>query len=176
MEKRTVAGKHSLFLHTAIVHYSNKWVVYTKSWLLIHKTVKWKNKYIFLICYCFSVFCSCNEDSIDKQSDCIRSNWRLWNSDDVAAANLVTKLSFEGNLTDSKIAFLVSLEKIATAGIKGTLIQGPALRKVCYSKCDNHNHITKWFYILFWMNSANTVAPQLQDRKRSAKFLASWDP
>jgi hypothetical protein len=35
---------------------------------------------------------------------------------DVAAANLVTKLSFEGNLTDSKIAFLVSLEKMLLYG------------------------------------------------------------
>jgi hypothetical protein len=34
-----VAGKHSLFPIPQSFD-SNKWVVYTKSWLLIHKTVK----------------------------------------------------------------------------------------------------------------------------------------
>jgi hypothetical protein len=49
-------------------------------------------------------FISCNQDSIDKVNSPIayESIGGFENSDDIAAANLITKFSFENSISDSK--------------------------------------------------------------------------
>ena len=65
-----------------------------------------KNKYIFLFASVLvsQFFVSCNEDSIDKVNAPIayEAIGGYESSDDVAAANLITKFSFEDNISDSK--------------------------------------------------------------------------
>jgi hypothetical protein len=63
-----------------------------------------KNKYIYLFLFWFHNFISCNQDSIDKVNSPIayESIGGFENSDDIAAANLITKFSFENSISDSK--------------------------------------------------------------------------
>jgi hypothetical protein len=57
-------------------------------------------------------------------------------------SNLIYEIDFEGNLTDSKIAFLVSLEKmLLSAGIKGMLIQGPVLKYIATTTITSLNNL-----------------------------------
>ena len=64
-----------------------------------------KNKSIFLLSFVLAstLFVGC-EDSIDKVNSPIpyESIGGYENSDDVAAAHLVSKFSFDGNIADSK--------------------------------------------------------------------------
>jgi hypothetical protein len=65
-----------------------------------------KKKIHLLIYFCsgFTIFISCNQDSIDKVNSPIayESIGGFENSDDIAAANLITKFSFENSISDSK--------------------------------------------------------------------------
>jgi hypothetical protein len=65
-----------------------------------------KNKYVYLFTSVLvsQFFISCNQDSIDKVNSPIayESIGGFENSDDIAAANLITKFSFENSISDSK--------------------------------------------------------------------------
>jgi hypothetical protein len=88
-----------------------------------------KNKYIFLLSFVLAApfFVSC-EDSIDKVNSPIpyESIGGYENSDDVAASHLVSKFSFDGNITDSKngITDGVGTNVTYEAGVKGQAYKG----------------------------------------------------
>jgi hypothetical protein len=62
------------------------------------------NTSTYLLLFWFHNFISCNQDSIDKVNSPIayESIGGFENSDDIAAANLITKFSFENSISDSK--------------------------------------------------------------------------
>jgi hypothetical protein len=78
----------------------------TQNQVINLKTVKMKkNKYIYLFTSVLvsQFFISCNQDSIDKVNSPIAyESGGFENSDDIAAANLITKFSFENSISDSK--------------------------------------------------------------------------
>ena len=88
-----------------------------------------KNKSIFMLSFVLAstLFVSC-EDSIDKVNSPIpyESIGGYENSDDVAAAHLVSKFSFDENLEDSKgnITGLDAMNIAYANGVKGNAYQG----------------------------------------------------
>lgn len=123
-----------------------------------------KYKYVFLFAFVIvaQFFASCNDESIDKVNDPIPYEpiGGYEKSDEVAANHLVTKLSFDNNLTDSKANI---------TGMVGTLVgYGVGIKSNAYSGSSTEaryaigNGTTKItglnsFTISFWLNSANTV-------------------
>jgi hypothetical protein len=139
-----------------------------------------KNKYIFLFVSLIAsqFFVSCNEDSIDEVNSLIayEAIGGYENSDDVAAANLVTKLSFEGNLTDTKnsISGFVGKNVAFTAGIKGNAYSGSSSQER-YAIANATTKITSLnnFAFSFWLNSANTVDPATAGQGKGAQGIFS---
>lgn len=139
-----------------------------------------KNKYIFLFASVMvvSFFVSCNEDSIDKVNAPIPYEpiGGYENSDAIAAANLVTKLSFEDNLTDSKnnISGIAGNNVAYGIGIKGNAYSGSSSQEryaigVATAKITALNSFT----ISFWMNTANTVDPATPGQGKGAQGIFS---
>lgn len=114
-----------------------------------------------LVASLFLVSC---QDSIDRDNLPIpyASIGGYVNSDDVAAENLVAKLSFEDNLSDkmNNITSPVSAGVEYSAGQKGKAYNGSASAEK-YAVANASEAITKLnaFTFSFWMKSANTVPP-----------------
>jgi hypothetical protein len=139
-----------------------------------------KNKYIFL---CASVVVaqflgSCNEDSIDKVNSPITYEkvGGYESSDAIAATNLITKLSFENNLADSKnnISGFVGSNMAYGIGIKGNAYSGSNSQER-YVTADATSKVTTLnsFTISFWMNTANTVDPATPGQGKGAQGIFS---
>lgn len=122
-----------------------------------------KYKSIFFLSFVLAsgVFVSC-EDSIDKENKPIPYEpiGGYDNSDDVAATHLVSKLSFEGDLTDSKsnITGMEGMNVSYATGVKGNAYQGSS-SVARYAVGNAAAKITSLndYSISFWMNTANTV-------------------
>ncbi|RKT00399.1 LamG domain-containing protein [Flavobacterium sp. 123] len=97
-----------------------------------------KNKYIFLFASVLvsQFFVSCNEDSIDKVNSPIpyEAIGGYDTSDDIAASNLISKLSFEDNIIDSKngISGGVGTDVSYDTGIKGKAYKGSTSSFIAY--------------------------------------------
>lgn len=123
-----------------------------------------KYKSIFLLSSIIAAqfFASCNEDSIDKINSPIayEAIGGYENSDDIAPNHLVTKLSFENNLTDSKsnITGIAGTNVAYGTGIKGNAYSGSS-SQARYAIGNATAKITglNSFTVSFWMNTANTV-------------------
>jgi hypothetical protein len=118
-----------------------KRIVYTKSRLLILKTVKMKkiNTSTYLLLFWFHIFISCNQDSIDKVNSPIAyESIGFENSDDIAAANLITKFSFENSISDSKNGITGGVGGCSYApGIKEEAYQGSSSSFIAYNNVAN---------------------------------------
>jgi len=118
-----------------------------------------KNKYIFLFASVLAsqFFVSCNEDSIDKVNSPIayESIGGYENSDDIAASNLVTKLSFEDNVTDSKggITGGVGTNVTYGTGIKGKAYKGSSSSFIAYSTVASSVVALKSITVSMWINT-----------------------
>lgn len=123
-----------------------------------------KHRYIFLFASVIAMqfFGSCNEESIDKVNDPIPYDpiGGYEKSDDIAANNLISKLSFEMALTDSKnnITNAVGTNSNYGEGAKSYAYLGSSSQNA-YMVGDASTAITglNSFTISFWLNSANTV-------------------
>jgi hypothetical protein len=122
------------------------------------------NKYILLLTSVVvsQSFVSCAGDSIDTVNSPIayESIGGYENSDDIAVDNLLVKLSFEDNLTDSKSSITSEGTNIAYAtGIKGRAYSGSS-SEARYAIGTATSAITSLnnYTISFWMNTANTVS------------------
>jgi hypothetical protein len=139
-----------------------------------------KNKYIFLFASVIAMqfFGSCNEESIDKVNAPIPYEpiGGYENSDDIAADNLVSKFSFENNLTDSKGNISNPLEtNIGYAeGAKGNAYNGSSSQER-YFVGNASAAITSLnsFTFSFWMNTANTVDPATPGQGKGAQGIFS---
>jgi hypothetical protein len=137
-----------------------------------------KNKYIFLFASVIIAlfFGSCNGDSIDKVNAPIAYEkiGGYETSDDVAASNLISKLSFENNLTDSKAAITgaVSTNVGYATGKKGMAYSGSSSQQR-YAVANANSAITALndFTISFWMNTANTVDPATAGQGKGAQGI-----
>jgi hypothetical protein len=122
------------------------------------------NKYIFLLATVVAsqFFVSCNEDSIDEVNSAIpyEAIGGYNSSDDIAASNLVTKISFENTIVDSKnnLSSFVNTNVNFAAGIKGNAYSGSSSQER-YSIANATSKITALnnFTISLWINTANTV-------------------
>jgi hypothetical protein len=137
-----------------------------------------KNKYIFLFASVIAsqFFVSCNEDSIDKVNSPIpyESIGGYDSSDDVAAASLVTKLSFEDDLMESKnnISGFVENNVAFAAGIKGKAYSGSSSEER-YAVANATDVITSLnnFAFSFWLNTANTIDPATPGQGKGAQGI-----
>lgn len=139
-----------------------------------------KNKYIFLLSSVMvaQFFQSCNEESIDKVNSPIAYEkvGGYESSDAIAADNLITKLSFENNLTDSKnnLSGFLGTNVAYEMGIKGNAYSGSNSQER-YFIADATSKVTSInsFTISFWMNTANTVDPATPGQGKGAQGIFS---
>ncbi|MFI0491865.1 LamG-like jellyroll fold domain-containing protein [Flavobacterium sp.] len=139
-----------------------------------------KNKYIFLVASVIAsqFFGSCNGDSIDKVNAPIAYEkiGGYNTSDDVAASNLISKLSFENNLTDSKGAITAAVPTNVgyAAGKKGMAYSGSSSQER-YAVANASSAITGLnnFTFSFWINTANTVDPATAGQGKGAQGIFS---
>jgi hypothetical protein len=137
-----------------------------------------KNKYIFLVASVIAsqFLGSCNGDSIDKVNAPIpyEKIGGYDTSDDVAASSLVSKLSFESNLTDSKgaITGAVSTNVGFATGKKGMAYSGSSSEHR-YAVGTASAAITGLndFTFSFWLNTANTVDPATAGQGKGAQGI-----
>lgn len=140
--------------------------------------MKNNKKYIFLVASLVTsqFFISCNDDSIDKDNNPIpyEAIGGYANSDDIAPSNLVAKLSFEDNLTDSKnnITSPIGTNIGYAAGIKGNAYNGSSSQER-YAVATASSAITSLnnYTISFWMNTANTVDPATPGQGKGAQGI-----
>jgi len=117
-----------------------------------------KNKYIFLLSFVLAApfFVSC-EDSIDKVNSPIpyESIGGYENSDDVAASHLVSKFSFDGNITDSKngITDGVGTNVTYEAGVKGQAYKGSSSSFIAYNTVANSVINLKSITVSMWIKT-----------------------
>lgn len=116
-----------------------------------------KNKSIFLLSVLASaLFVSC-EDSIDKVNSPIpyESIGGYENSDEVAAAHLVSKFSFDGNIADSKNSITDGTGTNVTyeAGIKGDAYKGSASSFIAYNTVANSIINLKSITVSMWIKT-----------------------
>ena len=116
-----------------------------------------KNKSIFLLSVLAStLFVSC-EDSIDKVNSPIpyESIGGYENSDDVAAAHLVSKFSFDGNIADSKNSITDGTGTNVTyeTGIKGEAYKGSASSFIAYNTVANSVINLKSITVSMWIKT-----------------------
>lgn len=136
------------------------------------------NKYnLIFTCVLFSqFFVSCNEDSIDKVNAPIayEAIGGYENSDAIAAADLVSKFSFENNLTDSKgaVSNLLGTNINYATGAKGNAYNGSSSQER-YFIGNASAAITglNSFTFSFWMNTANTVDPATAGQGKGAQGI-----
>lgn len=118
------------------------------------------------------------EDSIDKENlpQPYAEIGGYTNSDEIAASNLIAKLSFENNLTDSQnnITGGMSTNVAYAAGIKGNAYNGSS-SQMRYAIADATSAITGLnnFTISFWMKSENTVDPATPGQGKGAQGIFS---
>jgi hypothetical protein len=118
-----------------------------------------KNKSIFLLSFALTsaLFVSC-EDSIDKVNTPIpyESIGGYDNSDDVAAAHLVSKFSFDGNIADSKNSITGGLGTNVAyeTGIKGEAYKGSASSFIAYNTVGNSVVNLKSISVSMWIKTA----------------------
>ncbi|WP_348811558.1 LamG domain-containing protein [Flavobacterium maritimum] len=118
-----------------------------------------KNKYVFLFASVVATqfFVSCNEDSIDKVNAPIPYDGigGYENSDDVAASNLISKLSFDGNIADSKSGLTGGVGTNVTfdTGIKGQAYKGSASSFIAYNTVANSVIDLKNITVSMWINT-----------------------
>jgi hypothetical protein len=118
-----------------------------------------KNKSIFLLSFVLTsaLFVSC-EDSIDKVNSPIpyESIGGYDNSDDVAAAHLVSKFSFDGNIADSKNTITGGLGTNVgyETGIKGEAYKGSPSSFISYSTVGNSVVNVKSISVSMWIKTA----------------------
>ncbi len=97
------------------------------------------------------------------------------NSDEIAANNLITKLSFEDNLSDA-IGNIngATGNNSYTTGVKGKAYNGSSSTKM-YAVANATPAITSLnaFTISFWLNSANTVVPNPPGQGKGAQGIFS---
>ena len=121
------------------------------------------NKYMGLAVAALLLMTNCDE-SIDRDNLPIpyASIGGYENSDQIASANLVAKLSFEDNLADktNNVTSPAPVGVEYTTGIKGKAYNGSSSSEK-YAVANVSSAITglNAFTISFWMNSSNTVAP-----------------
>lgn len=116
-----------------------------------------KNKSIFLLSVLASaLFVSC-EDSIDKVNSPIpyESIGGYENSDEVGAAHLVSKFSFDGNIADSKNSITDGTGTNVTyeAGIKGDAYKGSASSFIAYNTVANSIINLKSITVSMWIKT-----------------------
>ncbi|MEO8237898.1 MAG: LamG domain-containing protein [Flavobacterium sp.] len=117
-----------------------------------------KNKSIFLLSFvlALTLFVSC-EDSIDKVNSPIpyESIGGYENSDDVAAAHLVSKFSFDGNITDSKnnITDGTATNVTYESGIKGDAYKGSVSSFIAYNTVANPVINLKSITVSMWIKT-----------------------
>ena len=117
-----------------------------------------KNKSIFLLSFVLAstLFVSC-EDSIDKVNSPIpyESIGGYENSDDVAAAHLVSKFSFDGNIADSKNSITDGTGTNVTyeTGIKGDAYKGSASSFIAYNTVANSVINLKSITVSMWIKT-----------------------
>lgn len=127
--------------------------------------MKNRNLIIYIgVAFLFSAFTLSCEDSIDRENLPVpyAPIGGYENSDAIAAPNLVTKLSFEDNLTDNMNNTVPSAETAVaySSGAKGKAYDGSSSQER-YAVANISQTITKLnaFTISFWMYSGNTVDP-----------------
>lgn len=117
-----------------------------------------KNKSVFLLSFVLAsmVLVSC-EDSIDKVNSPIpyESIGGYDSSDDVAATHLVSKLSFDGNIADSKSGVTGGVGTNVTygTGIKGEAYQGSSTSFVAYANVANSVINLKHISVSMWIKT-----------------------
>ncbi|WP_316634690.1 LamG domain-containing protein [uncultured Flavobacterium sp.] len=117
-----------------------------------------KNKSIFMLSFALasSLFVSC-EDSIDKVNSPIpyESIGGYENSDDIAAAHLVSKFSFDGNITDSKnnITDGSGTNVSYDTGIKGDAYKGSTSSFIAYNTVGNPIVNLKSITVSMWIKT-----------------------
>ncbi|HEU4790181.1 MAG TPA: LamG domain-containing protein [Flavobacterium sp.] len=118
-----------------------------------------KYRYVFLFASIIvaQFFASCNEDSIDKVNAPIpyESIGGYDSSDDVAADHLVSKFSFDGNITDSKngITDGVATDVTYEAGIKGEAYKGSPTAFIAYNNVSNSVINVKSISVSMWIKT-----------------------
>ena len=134
-------------------------------------------KYIGVAFLMSAITLSC-EDSIDRDNLPVAYApiGGYENSDDIAAANLVTKLSFEDNLNDknNNITNAVGTSVAYETGVKGKAYNGSDSQKR-YAVANISSAITglNAFTFSFWMKSANTVDPATPGQGKGAQGIFS---
>lgn len=108
------------------------------------------------------LFVGCAGDSIDTVNSPIAYTpvGGYDNSDDIAPTNLITKLSFENSLTDSKnnIGGITGTKVGYAAGVKGNAYNGSSSeQRYAIGTATAAVTALNNFTIAFWMNTANTV-------------------
>lgn len=115
-------------------------------------------------------------DSIDKDNPAIPypEIGGYENSDDIAASNLLTKLSFENDFTDKNNNInSAALTKVGyTTGVKGFAYNGSS-SEARYAVANASSTITGLnnFTIAFWMKSDNTVSPNPPGQGKGAQGI-----
>jgi hypothetical protein len=118
-----------------------------------------KNKYVFLFASVIATqfFGSCNEESIDKVNTPIayESIGGYDSSDDIASANLISKLSFDGNLTDSKGGFTGGIGTNVTydTGVKGEAYKGSSSTFIAYNTVADNVVSLKNISVSMWIKT-----------------------
>ncbi len=133
----------------------------------------------FLFTLISSVFISsCYQETINIENPPIafEAIGGYTNSDEVAAKNLVTKLSFESNFSDAKanITGHIGNNLAYTTGKKGNAYAGSNSQER-YAVANASEAITKLnnFTMSFWMNSTNTVDPAVPGIGKGAQGIFS---
>lgn len=117
-----------------------------------------KNKSIFLLSFVLAatVFVGC-EDSIDKDNAPIpyESIGGYENSDEVAANHLISKFSFDGNISDSKngITDGVGTNVTYSAGVKGEAYQGSSTSFIAYNNVSSAVINLKSISVSMWIKT-----------------------
>jgi hypothetical protein len=113
--------------------------------------------YFFASFVAASFFVSCAGDSIDKVNSPIayESIGGFENSDDIAASNLITKVSFENTIVDSKngISGGVGTAVSYAPGIKGQAYQGSSSSFISYATVATPLVAIKSITVSMWINT-----------------------
>ncbi|SHG17715.1 Concanavalin A-like lectin/glucanases superfamily protein [Flavobacterium segetis] len=138
------------------------------------------NKYslIFSCVLLSQFFVSCDDENIDKTNAPIayEAIGGYASSDDIAATDLVSKFSFENNLTDSKgsINNIIGNNIGYSAGVKGIAYNGSSSQERYFTGTAT-TAVTglNSFTVSFWMNTANTVDPAVAGQGKGAQGIFS---
>ncbi len=137
-----------------------------------------KYSILFVAVLTSHLFVGCSGDTIDKVNSPIAYTpvGGYDNSDDIAPTNLIAKLSFENNLTDSKnnISGIIGTKVGYAGGVKGNAYNGSSSEQryavgTATAAITSLNNYT----IAFWMNSAGTVDPATAGQGKGAQGIFS---